>query len=166
MSDENIKCNPVCFIGQWMETSHVETLSGRMLTLQVSLISQNSVVRSWTGIVCKAKHDASKQSDRWELVWCHYIDSPIKLISLPHLFIYLLSISLLTYWGRVMHICVGNLTIIASDNGLSPNRRQAITWTNSGILLIGSLGTNFSELCNFVTEDDVRILLCCNWRYQ
>ena len=44
------------------------------------------------------------------------------------------------------HICVGNLTIIGSDNGLSPDRRQAITWTNVGILLIGTLGTNFSEM--------------------
>ena len=33
---------------------------------------------------------------------------------------------LLTHWGRVTHICVGNLTIIGSDNGLSPGRRQAI----------------------------------------
>ena len=44
------------------------------------------------------------------------------------------------------HICVGNLTIIGSDDGLSPGRRQAITWTNVGILLIGPLGTNFSEM--------------------
>ena len=44
------------------------------------------------------------------------------------------------------HICVGNLTIIASDNGLSPGRRQAIIWTNAGILLIGPLWTNFSEI--------------------
>ena len=44
------------------------------------------------------------------------------------------------------HICVGNLTIIGSNNGLSPGRRQAIIWTNDGILLIGPLGTNFSEL--------------------
>ena len=51
----------------------------------------------------------------------------------------------LTHWGRVTHICVGNLTIIGSDNGLSPSRRQAIFWTNAGILLIGPLGTNFSE---------------------
>ena len=43
-------------------------------------------------------------------------------------------------------VCVGNLTIIGSDNGLSPGRRQAITWTNVGILLIGPLGTNFSEM--------------------
>ena len=44
------------------------------------------------------------------------------------------------------HICVGKLTIIGSDNGLSPDRRQAIIWTNDGILLIEPLGTNFSEI--------------------
>ena len=44
------------------------------------------------------------------------------------------------------HICVGNLTIIGQDNSLSPGRRQAIFWTNAGILLIWPLGTNFSEI--------------------
>ena len=39
-----------------------------------------------------------------------------------------------------------NLAIIGSDNGLSPGRCQAITWTNDGILLIGPLGTNFNEI--------------------
>ena len=52
----------------------------------------------------------------------------------------------LTHWGRVTHICVSRLTITGSDNGLSPGRRQAIIWTNAGILLIGPLGTNFSEI--------------------
>ena len=52
----------------------------------------------------------------------------------------------LTHWGRVTHICVGKLTIIVSDNGLSPGRRQVIIWTNAGILLIEPLGTNFSEI--------------------
>ena len=52
----------------------------------------------------------------------------------------------LTHWGRVTHICVAYLTIIASDNGLSPSRRQAIIWTNAGILIIRRLGTNFSEI--------------------
>ena len=57
-----------------------------------------------------------------------------------------LSLNVLTHWGRVTHICVGKLTIIGSDNGLSPGRRQAIIWTNAGILLIEPLGTNFSEI--------------------
>ena len=44
------------------------------------------------------------------------------------------------------HICVSKLTIIGSDNGLSPDRRQTIIWTNAGLLLIVILGTNFSEI--------------------
>ena len=44
------------------------------------------------------------------------------------------------------HLCVSKLTSIASDNGLSPGRRQAIIWNNAGILLIGPLGTNFSGI--------------------
>ena len=52
----------------------------------------------------------------------------------------------LTHWGKVMHLCVGKLTIIGSDNGLSPGWRQAIIRTNVGILSIGPLETNFSEI--------------------
>ena len=52
----------------------------------------------------------------------------------------------LTHWGRVTHICISELTIIASDNGLSPGRRQAIIWNKAGLLLIEPLGTNFSEI--------------------
>ena len=52
----------------------------------------------------------------------------------------------LTHWGRVTHISVIKLTIIGSVNGLSPERRQAIIWTNGGILSIGPLGTNFNEI--------------------
>ena len=52
----------------------------------------------------------------------------------------------LAHSGRVTRICVGNLIILGTDNGLSPDRRQAIIWTNAGRLLIGPLGTNFSEI--------------------
>ena len=44
------------------------------------------------------------------------------------------------------HICVSKLTIIGSDNDLSPGGRQAIIWANDGILLIGPLWSNFSEI--------------------
>ena len=54
--------------------------------------------------------------------------------------------SISTHWGRVTHICVGKLHTIGSDNGMSPRRRQAIFWTNAGIVLIRPLGTNFSEI--------------------
>ena len=42
---------------------------------------------------------------------------------------------LLPHWGRVTHIYVNEPTIIGSDNALSSGRRQAIIWTNAGILL-------------------------------
>ena len=43
-------------------------------------------------------------------------------------------------------ICVNKLSIIGSDNGLSPSRHQAIIWTNDGILLIWPPGTNFNKM--------------------
>ena len=64
----------------------------------------------------------------------------IEYISLTFTFTYL------THWDRVTHVCVHNLTINGLDNGLSPGRRQAIIWSNSGILLIGPLGINVSEI--------------------
>ena len=48
----------------------------------------------------------------------------------------------LTHWGRVTHLWDSELTIIGSDNGLSPGRRHAIIWTNAAILLIGPFEQN------------------------
>ena len=39
-----------------------------------------------------------------------------------------------------------NWVNIGSGNGLSPVRRQAITWTNADLLPIRPLGINFSEI--------------------
>ena len=70
-----------------------------------------------------------------------------------------------THWGRVTHICVGNLTIIGSDNGLSPERRQAIIWTNAGILLIGPTGTTFSEIeIHTFSFKEMHLKLSGKWR--
>ena len=53
--------------------------------------------------------------------------------------IYLISASCRIY-------ATANLVSIGPDNGLSPGRRQAIAWTNADLFIIGSLGTNFSEI--------------------
>ena len=45
-----------------------------------------------------------------------------------------------------MYIYVSKLTIVVSDNGLSPCWYQAIILGNAGILLTGRLGTTFSEI--------------------
>ena len=60
----------------------------------------------------------------------------------------LITEQLLSHWGRVTHICIDKLSIIGPDNGLSPGRHEAIIWTNTGILLIRTLGTNFGEILN------------------
>ena len=39
-----------------------------------------------------------------------------------------------------------NQVVIGSDMGLQSGRHQAIIWTSAGILLLGSLGTNFGEI--------------------
>ena len=72
-----------------------------------------------------------------------YVRNDIKIYVLSWWTVYAFT---LTHWGRTTHICVGKLTIIGSDNGLWPGRCLAIIWTNAGILLIGPLRTNFSEI--------------------
>ena len=75
--------------------------------------------------------------------------SHISCLAIPfHMHSLAIKLNGLTHWGRVMHICVSKLTDICSDNGLSPARRQAIIWSNAGILLIRSIGTKFSKSLN------------------
>ena len=91
------------------------------------------------GIVVFKYHDIENS--------CHDdVTIPVRITYYIKSVIYEFMLSLaLTHWGRVTHICIGNLTIIGSDNGLAPGRRQAIIRTNAGILLIIPLATNFSE---------------------
>ena len=95
-------------------------------------VNQNDIM---TGLVRLFVRDTSEVYGHsvpnlsWYMYWLHTLWVP----SLSH-------------WGRVAQICVSKFTIISLDNGLAPIRRQAIIWTNAGILLIRSLGTNFSEI--------------------
>ena len=87
--------------------------------------------KPWSKLILTKMYDISLHKCHWsrhdESVWIDCMNS-------------------LTHWGQVTHISVSKLTIIGPDNGLSPDRRQAIIWTNAGIFLIGPLGTNFSEI--------------------
>ena len=60
--------------------------------------------------------------------------------------IYVKRKNFLIHWGRVTHICFSKLTIIGADNGLSPYWCEAIIRTNAGILLIGPLERDCSEI--------------------
>ena len=79
------------------------------------------------------------------ICWHFFSESQVKITFKLFGCYEVMYLWVLTHWGRVTRICIGNLTLIGSDNGLSPDRRQAIIWTNARILLIGPLGTNFSE---------------------
>ena len=95
----------------------------------------------------------------WQSAWYHHaqqnstfpaLDRMVYVLKVRNCFLIRIRISSNDSWWRhewkhIPHICVGKLTIIGSGNGLSPDRRQAIIWTNAGILLIEPLGTNFSE---------------------
>ena len=68
----------------------------------------------------------------------------------------------ITHWGRTTHICVGKLTIVGSDDGLSPGRRQAIIWTNAGIWTLGNkFQWNFNRNSNiFIEENTFENVVC------
>ena len=108
------------------------------------------MLASWTLLsgIMSLDHNKSntigllRRSSKSSLIFRHgYVISSAIITLLSHN-----PISSLTHWGQEMHICVSNLTIIGSDNGLLPGQRQAIIWTNAGLLSVGSVGTNFSEI--------------------
>ena len=94
-------------------------------------------VRHTSGTMESKHEDRRKPKEDSALFW---------LVKLWNYYKCRVKANCLTHWGRVTHLCVGKLTIIGSDNGLSPGRCQAIILTIAGILLIEPLGTNFSEI--------------------
>ena len=64
---------------------------------------------------------------------------------------------LLSYWGRVTQICVGKLTIIGSDNGLSPPSHYLNQcWNIVNLTFRHKLKWNFNRnLCNDVIMRDM-----------
>ena len=60
----------------------------------------------------------------------------------------------LSHWGRVTHICFGKLTIIGSDNGLSPHRRKAIISTNAVNWTLKKLQWNCNRNSNIFIEEN------------
>ena len=54
------------------------------------------------------------------------------------------------------HICVSDGASIGSDNGLVPNRHQAFTQTNAGLLSSGLWGTNISETRMGILSDSIK----------
>ena len=73
-----------------------------------------------------------------------FMGNPIECVSTPCL--QALVHWWITHWGRMTHICSSKLTIIGSDNGLSPVRRQPIIRTSDDSLLTRPWGIYFNEI--------------------
>ena len=115
--------------------------------------------------IVKLNGGTSQTPTYWSKKDRYFADHNVKCIFMDEKFRISNETCFLTLWGRVTHICVGKLIIIGSDNGLSPGRRPAIIWTSAGILLIGLLGTNFSDFFYrnsyiFVQENTFESVVC------
>ena len=67
----------------------------------------------------------------------------------------------LTHWGRVTHICGGNLTIIGSDNGLSPSHYLNHCWNIVNWTPRNKLHWNFNRNSNiFIQENSLQNVAC------
>ena len=72
------------------------------------------------------------------IVWCYIRKESLDTTTL---LVHLNSLRL-----SDAYICVRELNIIGSGNGLSPGRRRASIWTSAGILSTWPSGTNFIEM--------------------
>ena len=97
------------------------------------------------------------------MIWCFiyilYICIYLSQL-LSYFLLYLSQCRILTRWDRVTHKYVSDSTLIGSDNGLSPGRRQVIMRTITGILLKWSLGNKLQRHFNrnlyiFVQENAI-----------
>ena len=134
----------------WLHISPLEVFLENPVRHGLSLESQS--------VVCNNTADSRLALSQWETslqsnAASHWLAANLESALLNKLLIVIIDIVWnLTHWGRVTHICVGKLTTIGSDNGLSPGRHRAIIWTNAGIMLIGPLGTNFSEILTGIQQ--------------
>ena len=100
----------------------------------------------YDGVIMECEIRTKCLSQPWRVYWC----STSCICDVNFNYIYPSNRYMLTHWGRVTHICVSKVTIIGSDNGLSPGLYQDIIRTYAGILLIGK--KNFSEIYTFSFE--------------
>ena len=85
----------------------------------------------------------------------------IASISARSMSIYGINTILTHHWGRVTHICGGNLTIIASDNGLAPSHYLNQCWNIVDWTLRNTLQWNFNGNYHISIEQNVFKRVVC-----
>ena len=81
-------------------------------------------------------------------LWNSMLKCVITCGNNPHEFLSYNYFSKKVQWWKLFWCIYASVkhTNNASHNSLSPDQCQSFIWTNAGILLIGSLGTNFNEI--------------------
>ena len=139
-----------CLHNSYLQPStDVEEVTTPVFLWQIMMTSSNGNIFRVTGPLC-----GEFTSHRWIPLLCETISTRSLIADGIGVLILigremnrqLYAFFVLIHWGRVTHICVSKLTVVGSDNGLPPGRRQAIVWTNAEILLIGPSGTCFRNL--------------------
>ena len=85
---------------------------------------------------------------------CQYLLDTFKKINRIRFIVLFGFIRRLTHWGRVTHICVSNLPIIGSDNGLAPSHHLNQRWTIVDWALRTKLQWNFNRNSNIPIQEN------------
>ena len=88
-----------------------ELLAWRLRT-KVELSRMMDVINTLNKLTMRMMENIQFSSDLFALIG-------LKINTTTVLALWVCSVHSLTHWGRVTHICVGKLTMIGSDNGLS-----------------------------------------------
>ena len=101
--------------------------------------------------------------------WCKFVVVKSMWLLSKRYLIFLIydndSDTLTTIWNTSLtHLPQCRIWVsIGSGNGLSPVRRQAITWTNAELISIVTLGTNFREIR--IKNTKCFAFMQCGWKY-
>ena len=141
-------------LATWSTQTRITAVKLKLIWLVITTVASNMLMAGWTNRTIPWYDRLSAgykniflNGNSWfsnKVYWILFLIVLINVMAWSRL-----STKPLTHWSRVTHICVDDLTINGSDNGLAPGWRQAIIRTNAGILLIGPLaclGTNVSEI--------------------
>ena len=118
---------------QWVALSYLKQKKIIILRFKLlNCVSKSSIDNNWALVQVMARCQTGNKSLAEQMM------TIINDASLGH--------NELTHWGWVTHTCIRKFTIIGSNDGLPPGRRQSIIWINPGIFLIRPLGTNVCEI--------------------
>ena len=103
--------------------------------------------RSWYSTTGQRQYDGCRCPGAMQAPGHQYLFTKVLVIQISRTAIKRTRWFRITPLPLILHIYASvNRASIGSDYGLSPMRRQAIIWNNTGLLSVEPLATNFSEI--------------------